>query len=159
MYILDVTTIEGNTSIMTVVDYSFCKKIFVTMTWEKNVRRKYYFCSGNYNDEIITNTKPLFFYGCKFVGLFGIENDFLKFKKCYNLYFKNATISLIRDLHNTKAHFSSLLRAVITCNHLLFFKILLNFGNLCPDFQIFCPFSTCIWPFSETLHPCLNFLE
>ena len=30
--ILDVTTIEGNTLITTVVDYSFCKKIFVTMT-------------------------------------------------------------------------------------------------------------------------------
>ena len=40
-----------------------------------------------------------------------------------------------------RAHSSSLLRVIITCDHLPFFKIFLNFVHFCPDFQIFCPFS------------------
>ena len=40
----------------------------------------------------------------------------------------------------TRAFSSSLLRAIITRNHLPFFKIFSNFEHFCPDFQIFCPF-------------------
>ena len=38
---------------------------------------------------------------------------------------------------------SSLLRAIIARNHLLFFKIISNFEHFCPNFQIFC----CFLPF------------
>ena len=37
---------------------------------------------------------------------------------------------------------SSLLHAIITCNHLPFLKIFLNFVHFCPNFQIFSPFLT-----------------
>ena len=39
-----------------------------------------------------------------------------------------------------RAYSSSLLRAIIACNHLPFFKIFSNFVHFCPNFQIFCPF-------------------
>ena len=35
---------------------------------------------------------------------------------------------------------SSLLCAIILCNHLPFFKVFSNFVHFCPNYQIFCPF-------------------
>ena len=58
-----------------------------------------------------------------------------------------------------KVHSSSLLRAIIACNHLLLLEIFSNFVHFCPNFQIFCPFSTFLCPFSEKSHPCTYFLE
>ena len=47
---------KRNHLITTVVDDNIFKKIFPTITWEKNLRR-YYFClSINYNGKIIINT-------------------------------------------------------------------------------------------------------
>ena len=40
----------------------------------------------------------------------------------------------------TRAYSSSLLRAIIARNHLLFFKIFSTFVHFCPNFQIFCPY-------------------
>ena len=58
-----------------------------------------------------------------------------------------------------RAYSSSLLRAIITCNPLLFFKIFSKFVYFCPNFEIFCPFSTFLCPFSEISHPYPYFLE
>ena len=40
-----------------------------------------------------------------------------------------------------------------------FFKILSNFVHFCRKFQIFCSFSTFLYPFSVKSHPCPYFLE
>ena len=65
-----------------------------------------------------------------------------------------------------RAFSSSLLRAIIAHNHLLFFKIFSNFVYFCPNFQIFCPFLPFLeiflllfCPFSEKSHACPYFLE
>ena len=39
-----------------------------------------------------------------------------------------------------RTYSSSLLHAIIACNHLPLFKIFSNFVHFCPDSQIFCPF-------------------
>ena len=49
----------------------------------------------------------------------------------------NKGLSILRAFSN------SLFRAIITHNHMPFFKIFYNFVHFCPNFQIFCPF----WPF------------
>ena len=40
----------------------------------------------------------------------------------------------------SRAFSSSLLHAIMACNHLPFFKIFSNFVHFCTKFQIFCPF-------------------
>ena len=58
-----------------------------------------------------------------------------------------------------RAYSTSLLRAIIACNHLPLFKIFSKCVHFCPSFQIFCPFSIFLCPFSGKLQPCPNFRE
>ena len=41
----------------------------------------------------------------------------------------------------------------------LLYSGLASYCKPCPNFQIFCPLSTFLCPFSEKLHPCFYFLE
>ena len=58
-----------------------------------------------------------------------------------------------------RAFSSSLLRAIVTRNHLPFFKIFSNLVHFCPNFQIFCPFLTFFCLFYGKSRACLYFLE
>ena len=49
-------------------------------------------------------------------------------------------LAFTAKVKSARAFFSSLLCAIIACNHLLFFKISSNFVHFCSNFQIFCPF-------------------
>ena len=57
--------------------------------------------------------------------------------------------------NGVKAYSNSLLHAITAHNHLPFFKIFSNFVHICPNFQIFFPFSTFLCPFSEKSQPLL----
>ena len=46
----------------------------------------------------------------------------------------------LKAVNKCNAFSSSLLHAIITCNHLLLFKIFSNFEYFCLNFQIFCLF-------------------
>ena len=60
-------------------------------------------------------------------------------------------------LDNIRAYSSGLLRAIIACNHLPFFKIFSNFVHFCPNFQIFSPFFALFFLKNRT--HALTFLE
>ena len=47
-----------------------------------------------------------------------------------------------QNYNYNRAYFSSFLLAIIAHNHLPFCRIFSNFVHFCPNFQIFCPFST-----------------
>ena len=55
--------------------------------------------------------------------------------------------------NDARAYSSSVLHAIIAHNHLPLFKIFSNFVHFCPNFQIFCSFSTFPCPFSEKWLP------
>ena len=62
-------------------------------------------------------------------------------------------VTKLNKSNGVKAYTSSLLHAIITHNHLPFFKIFWNLVHYCPNFQIFFPFSTLVCPFSEKSQP------
>ena len=62
-------------------------------------------------------------------------------------------ISKCNKRNGVRAYSSSLLHAIITQKHLLFFKIFSSFVHFCSNFQIFFPFSTFLCPFSEKSQP------
>ena len=68
-------------------------------------------------------------------------------KKCFQKVHKNNRKGsfpdfFLQDTTNIIRTFSSsLLRAIIACNYLTFFKIFSNFVHFCSSFQIFWPFS------------------
>ena len=55
-----------------------------------------------------------------------------------NLKWKMVVLGWNPDI--TRAYSSSLLHAIIACNHLPFLKIFSNFVHFCPNFEIFSPF-------------------
>ena len=56
-----------------------------------------------------------------------------------------------------KAYSSSLLRAIIACNHLPFFKIFSNFVRFCPNLQKVYPFQNFFALFLKNLTHALTF--
>ena len=93
----------------------------------------------------------------------GFLKIFIKFtgKYMHQSLFFNEVPGLV--LQHYRAFSSSLLRAIIARNHLLFFKIFSNFVHFCPNFQIFCPFLTFFlsWPSRISPNRCfsVNFVK
>ena len=70
--------------------------------------------------------------------------------KFYLLYCSSCVknrLPVYLEKHKDKlmAYSSSLFHAIITYNHLPFSKVFSNFIQLCPNFQIFCPFLPFFW--------------
>ena len=65
----------------------------------------------------------------------------------------------LNALKQNLGHYSTLLRSIIACNQLPFFKIFSDFVHFCQNFQIFCTLSTVPCPFSEKLHSCPYILK
>ena len=92
---------KRNFLLTTVIDDTIFLKIFKTVTWEKNVIRRYYFCSGSIMMKLQLPLKHGFYTDEKLLELFCIKNDFAKnFAKCHHLlkYFvSHITVILPND--------------------------------------------------------------
>ena len=82
----------------------------------------------------------------------------------YSMYTKTLSCSRATNIcwmennrDGNRAFSSSLLRGIITCNHLPFFKKFSNLVHFCANFQIFCPFLTFFCPFLENHTNALTF--
>ena len=72
--------------ITTDVDGVIFLKIFKVINWEKNARKRYYYCTGNKMMKLELTLKNRF-YGWKSLWFICIENNFAKyFAKCHNLF-------------------------------------------------------------------------
>ena len=96
---------------------------------------------------------------CKKLVSVGLVQQKIKFPSPHSFTYNQSNIYFLRLIifflpfkiwpTNLTYYFSvsracsiSLLRAIITRNHLPFFKIFSNFVHFCPNLQTFCPFLT-----------------
>ena len=85
----------------------------------------------------------LYIMGCPFnmYTIIGMYTEILSYSRATKICWMG------NNPDGKRAFSSSLMRTIVTRNHLPFFKIFPNLVHFCPNFQIFCPFLTFFLPF------------
>ena len=85
----------------------------------------------------------LYIMGCPFnmYTIISMYTEILSYSRATNI------CCMENNPDSKRAFSSSLIRAIVTRNHLPFFKIFPNLVHFGPNFQIFCPFLTFFLPF------------
>ena len=84
---------------------AFFKQISKIITWDRNIRRRYYFCWGITMTKLITiNTKTPFLHKWKLFEPFSIKNDFAQYFAIY--LFKSSVLYIgVTPWNNTFLHY------------------------------------------------------